>query len=88
MKLTTLYLNATGPATGTAASRRSNRKILRLPGGSRQEIASKAHEAAVFYRGLPRRADHPVHQALSGIGSQSESTVGTGRRRPNALDAS
>lgn len=88
MKLTTLYRNATGSATGTAASRRSNREILCLPGGSRQEIASRAHEAAVFYRGLPRRADHPVHQSPSGIDSQAESTVGTGRRRPNALDAS
>ena len=38
-------------------------------------------------QGLTRRADHPVHEIPSGSGSQAESAVEAGRRRPNGLQA-
>jgi hypothetical protein len=82
-----MYLILDHCTTEISASRHKSRKLLRLLGGSRQDIAAVVLKAAVFPRYSPTRSDHPAHEILRGPESQSDSAVKAGRRRPNALDA-
>lgn len=82
------YQISTTPSTKIAASWHEIRNILCLHGGSRQDVAASSAKAAVFTGDCPaaptfRRMNHP-----RGSRFQSNRPVGTGRRRPNALDAS
>lgn len=84
----TLYGNALSSAIGTVAARRKIRNFLRLLGGSRQDIAFQAMKAAVFTGVVPPAPTIPAHELPQVRGSLPNRAVGTGRRRPNALDAS
>lgn len=83
-----LYGRKAIETTEITAPRHENRIILRLLGGSRQDVAFRMLKAAVFPRVSPACSDHPAHEILRGPRFQSNRAVETGRRRPNALDAS
>jgi hypothetical protein len=82
------YVKPNGLATGTTASRHIIRNFLRLLGCSRQDVASLVLKAAVFTGVVPPAPTIPVHELPQVRGSLTNRAVGTGRRRPNALDAS
>jgi hypothetical protein len=67
-----LYNYIAGSATGTFASRRKIRNILRLPGCSRQELAFGVREAAVF------------HGTWVASSDQSSNTIPSGRPVPGS----
>jgi hypothetical protein len=79
----TLYRKAESFTRGNFASRRENRDILRLLGGSRQGVAVQARKRRSFLGLVPPAPIHPAHEIPHDAGDVHTGQNSTGHDGPD-----